>query len=364
MRTSPRRPLILKRRRLPLPVQNAPSETSEEEAKRSPAQPEPAPAQASQEVAESSSCKFPAGIKIINHPTTPNTQVVAIPSNADIQSIITALTAKGKESGSSGPNRFILISSGGPSSHPSQPQAHSSRDSKRAEVITETLGPKPAAKGVPVPKPPGAPPRQRQESYAGGEAAGCTLDNSLTNIQWLGKMSSDGLGPCSVKQELEEKENCHLEQNRVKVEEPSGVSTSWQDSVSERPPYSYMAMIQFAINSTERKRMTLKDIYTWIEDHFPYFKHIAKPGWKNSIRHNLSLHDMFVRETSANGKVSFWTIHPSANRYLTLDQVFKPLEPGSPQSPEHLESQQKRPNPELHRNVTIKTEIPLGAGER
>ncbi|XP_029334885.1 forkhead box protein M1 isoform X1 [Mus caroli] len=362
MRTSPRRPLILKRRRLPLPVQNAPSETSEEEAKRSPAQQEPTPAQASQEVAESSSCKFPAGIKIINHPTTPNTQVVAIPSNADIQSIITALTAKGKESGSSGPNRFILISSGGPSSHPSQPQAHTSKESKRAEVITETLGPKPAAKGVPVPKPPGAPPRQRQESYAGGEAAGCTLDNSLTNIQWLGKMSSDGLGPCSVKQELEEKENCHLEQNRVKVEEPSGVSTCWQDSVSERPPYSYMAMIQFAINSTERKRMTLKDIYTWIEDHFPYFKHIAKPGWKNSIRHNLSLHDMFVRETSANGKVSFWTIHPSANRYLTLDQVFKqPLEAGSPQSPELVESQQKRPNPELHRNVAIKTEIPLGA---
>lgn len=32
---------------------------------------------------------------------------------------------------------------------------------------------------------------------------------------------------------------------------------------------------------------------------------------------------MFVRETSANGKISFWTIHPDANRYLTLDQVFK-----------------------------------------
>ncbi|XP_059114649.1 forkhead box protein M1 isoform X1 [Peromyscus eremicus] len=364
MRTSPRRPLILKRRRLPLPVQNAPGETSEEEAKRLPAQQEPTQAQASQEVAESSSCKFPAGIKIINHPTMPNTQVVAIPNNADIQSIITALTAKGKESGSSGPNKFILISSGGTSSHPPgpQPQAQTSSDSRKTEVITETLGPKPTAKGAPVPKPPGALPRQRQESCAGSEAAGCTLDNSLTNIQWLGKMSSDGLGPCSIKQEVEEKENCHLEQNQVKAEDPSGASTSWQDSVSERPPYSYMAMIQFAINSTERKRMTLKDIYTWIEDHFPYFKHIAKPGWKNSIRHNLSLHDMFVRETSANGKVSFWTIHPSANRYLTLDQVFKPLEPGSPQSPENLESQQqKRPNPELRRNVTIKTELPLGA---
>ncbi|XP_054299589.1 forkhead box protein M1 isoform X5 [Pongo pygmaeus] len=348
MKTSPRRPLILKRRRLPLPVQNAPSETSEEEPKRSPAQQEPNQAETSKEVGESSSCKFPAGIKIINHPTMPNTQVVAIPNNANIHSIITALTAKGKESGSSGPNKFILISCGGAPTQPPglQPQTQTSYDAKRTEVTLETLGPKPAARDVNLPRPPGALCEQKRETCADGEAAGCTINNSLSNIQWLRKMSSDGLGSCSIKQEMEEKENCHLEQRQVKVEEPSRPSASWQNSASERPPYSYMAMIQFAINSTERKRMTLKDIYTWIEDHFPYFKHIAKPGWKNSIRHNLSLHDMFVRETSANGKVSFWTIHPSANRYLTLDQVFK---------------QQKRPNPELRRNMTIKTELPLGA---
>ncbi|XP_035111348.3 forkhead box protein M1 isoform X6 [Callithrix jacchus] len=347
MKTSPRRPLILKRRRLPLPVQNGPSKTSEEEPKRSPAQQEPSQVQASKEVAESSSCKFPAGIKIINHPTMPNTQVVAIPNNANIHSIITALTAKGKESGSSGPNKFILISCGGAPTQPPrlQPQIQTSSDAKRTEVTIETLGPKPATTDINLPRSPEALCGQKQESRAGGEAAGCTINSSLSNIQWLRNMNSDGLGSCSIKQEMEEKENCHLEQRQVKVEEPSRPSASWQNSVSERPPYSYMAMIQFAINSTERKRMTLKDIYTWIEDHFPYFKHIAKPGWKNSIRHNLSLHDMFVRETSANGKVSFWTIHPSANRYLTLDQVFK---------------QQKRPNPELRRNVTIKTELPLG----
>ncbi|XP_033079092.1 forkhead box protein M1 isoform X3 [Trachypithecus francoisi] len=363
MKTSPRRPLILKRRRLPLPVQNAPRETSEEEPKRSPAQQEPNQAEASKEVAESNTCKFPAGIKIINHPTMPNTQVVAVPNNADIHSIITALTAKGKESGSHGPNKFILISCGGAPTQPPglQPQTQASYDAKRTEATLETLGPKPAARGGNLPRPPGALGEQKPET-CDGEAAGCTINKSLSNIQWLRKMSSDGLGSCSIKQEMEEKENCHLEQRQVKVEEPLRPSTSWQNSVSERPPYSYMAMIQFAINSTERKRMTLKDIYAWIEDHFPYFKHIAKPGWKNSIRHNLSLHDMFVRETSANGKVSFWTIHPSANRYLTLDQVFKPLDPGSPQLPEHLDSQQqKRPNPELRRNMAIKTELPLGA---
>ncbi|OWK03861.1 hypothetical protein Celaphus_00013867 [Cervus elaphus hippelaphus] len=366
MKTSPRRPLILKRRRLPLPVQNAPGDTADEEPKGPPAQQEPAQAQAPKEVAEPNACKFPAGIKILNHPTMPNTQVVVVPNNANIQSIITALTAKGKESGSSGPNKFILISCGGAPTPPPgpQPQAQTSKDLKRTEVITETLGPKSAAGDENLPRPVGALPGQRWKNCAGGEAASCPLDNSLTNIQWLGKMTSDGLGACSIKQEVDEKENRHVEQSQAKspqVERPPGASAPWPDSVSERPPYSYMAMIQFAINSTERKRMTLKDIYTWIEDHFPYFKHIAKPGWKNSIRHNLSLHDMFVRETSANGKVSFWTIHPSANRYLTLDQVFKPLDPGSAHSPEHSESQQKRPNPDLRRNVAIKTELPLGA---
>ncbi|KAF4022905.1 hypothetical protein G4228_014400 [Cervus hanglu yarkandensis] len=348
MKTSPRRPLILKRRRLPLPVQNAPGDTADEEPKGPPAQQKPAQAQAPKEVAEPNACKFPAGIKILNHPTMPNTQVVVVPNNANIQSIITALTAKGKESGSSGPNKFILISCGGAPTPPPgpQPQAQTSKDLKRTEVITETLGPKSAAGDENLPRPVGALPGQRWKNCAGGEAASCPLDNSLTNIQWLGKMTSDGLGACSIKQEVDEKENRHVEQSQAKVERPPGASAPWPDSVSERPPYSYMAMIQFAINSTERKRMTLKDIYTWIEDHFPYFKHIAKPGWKNSIRHNLSLHDMFVRETSANGKVSFWTIHPSANRYLTLDQVFK---------------QQKRPNPDLRRNVAIKTELPLGA---
>ncbi|KAK1789509.1 hypothetical protein P4O66_015425 [Electrophorus voltai] len=108
--------------------------------------------------------------------------------------------------------------------------------------------------------------------------------------------------------------------------------------LSERPPYSYMAMIQFAINSKKNRRMTLKEIYNWIEDHFPYFRNVAKPGWKNSIRHNLSLHDMFVRETTADGKISHWTIRPEANRCLTLEQVYKPVvDPGALPYPQAMQ---------------------------
>lgn len=42
---------------------------------------------------------------------------------------------------------------------------------------------------------------------------------------------------------------------------------------------------------------------------------------QNSIRHNLSLHDMFIRETPSDGKISYWTIRPEANRCITFDQV-------------------------------------------
>uniref|UniRef100_A0A8B9C7I3 Forkhead box protein M1 n=1 Tax=Anser brachyrhynchus TaxID=132585 RepID=A0A8B9C7I3_9AVES len=384
MRTSPRRPLILKRRKLALPQKDAPSTSARDEhngqgqktSKQEHSQEDQHDSQGRDKM-DSGLQKFPAGIKIINHPTMPNTQVVAIPTNADIQSIIEALTAKGKECGNNGPNKFILISSGGTScsSGSGLSQHHPSEKPSAAikvadgEVREKNVMQTPGLAGGTTLWHSGVDSvvAQEQESNSSGETMSSVLDNSLTNIQWLGKMRTDGLSPCSVKQDTE-KENQIPLQEKIKTEEDSAAvaiptsssssSSSWQDSVSERPPYSYMAMIQFAINSTERKRMTLKDIYTWIEDHFPYFKHVAKPGWKNSIRHNLSLHDMFVRETSANGKISFWTIHPDANRCLTLDQVFKPLDLGSPTSPEHSESQQKRhvPDPQKNMGSSSKTE--------
>ncbi|XP_065713564.2 forkhead box protein M1 isoform X3 [Patagioenas fasciata] len=350
MRTSPRRPLILKRRKLTLPQKDISSTSAKDE---SSGQDEKIPMQEhSQEDRHNSqprdkrNCilqKFPAAIKIIDHPTMPNTQVVAIPTNADIQSIIEALTAKGKECGNNGPNKFILISSEG-TSHSARPtQSQHLPSEKKHSAATKAAGGQERDNNVK--QTPGLAGEtmhchsgldlvlgQEQENNSSGKTMSSVLDDSLTNIQWLGKMRSGGLSPCSVKGDTEKENQIPLREKIKTAEDPTAAaiptatatsSPSWQGSVSERPPYSYMAMIQFAINSTEKKRMTLKDIYTWIEDHFPYFKHVAKPGWKNSIRHNLSLHDMFVRETSASGKISFWTIHPDANRCLTLDQVFK-----------------------------------------
>ena len=103
---------------------------------------------------------------------------------------------------------------------------------------------------------------------------------------------------------------------------------SWQ-----KPPYSYIALIVMAISSKVDRKMTLSQIYRFIMDRFPYYRH-NRQGWQNSIRHNLSLNECFIKvprekprkrnsvSTSSDsntgpndaspGKGSLWTLSESA----------------------------------------------------
>ena len=81
-------------------------------------------------------------------------------------------------------------------------------------------------------------------------------------------------------------------------------------NADEKPSYSYVALIAMAILSSPSKKLLLADIYSYIEERFVYFRH-QDQSWRNSIRHNLSLNDCFVKtKRSENGKGSYWTIHP------------------------------------------------------
>jgi hypothetical protein len=78
-----------------------------------------------------------------------------------------------------------------------------------------------------------------------------------------------------------------------------------------KPQHSYIGLIAMAILSNAEQKMVLSDIYQHILDNYPYFRNRG-PGWRNSIRHNLSLNDCFVKSgRSANGKGHYWAIHPA-----------------------------------------------------
>jgi len=126
-------------------------------------------------------------------------------------------------------------------------------------------------------------------------------DDDLTNLEWL--QNRDLLKTI----ETGDRSLCTSpidDDDVLKENDEAGAMPTLGSSRSSngKPPYSFSCLIFMAIEESPLKRLPVKEIYNWIQSNFPFFR-AAPTGWKNSVRHNLSLNKCFMKVEKDRGQV-------------------------------------------------------------
>lgn len=118
----------------------------------------------------------------------------------------------------------------------------------------------------------------------------------------------------------DERPNSTKTENKIELSSFEITTTKQNDQIGaksknskedDRNSETFVAVIAQAVLSVPTKRMTLSSIYSYIARNYPHFDTEKGPGWRNSVRHNLSSNDCFVKASRAeNGKGHYWMIHP------------------------------------------------------
>ncbi|KAK6297748.1 hypothetical protein J4Q44_G00323310 [Coregonus suidteri] len=159
-------------------------------------------------------------------------------------------------------------------------------------------------------------------------------DEELTSLSWLhestnllNSFSHSGLRSVSPLQDTDGQPlPPHSPSSSSNSTDPCDSSSyDLVTGANRKPPYSFSCLIFMAIEDAPSKRLPVKDIYGWILEHFPYFAS-APTGWKNSVRHNLSLNKCF-KKVDKDRSQSIGLVTPSTSPQAYHSPL---LWPGSP----------------------------------
>ncbi|KAK6529189.1 transcription factor [Arthrobotrys megalospora] len=141
------------------------------------------------------------------------------------------------------------------------------------------------------------------------------------------------------------------------LESTEDIDYSLESSKEIKPPLSYAILIAQAILSSSDQKLTLANIYAWIQENYAFYR-FAASGWQNSIRHNLSLNQAFQkvpRRTDEPGKGMKWQIAPDY-----LEEYTKKIQKGPVSKTNKILS----PNLKLPANNSAKGSFPTNSSSR
>lgn len=102
----------------------------------------------------------------------------------------------------------------------------------------------------------------------------------------------------------------------------------------DRPTPSFACIIGQAILGSKAQGLSLEHIYRYVETLYPFFQK-GDGAWRNSVRHNLSIHKMFETiprtEHYPPGKGGIWIIHDDEKlHWPQRDKFVKNFQPNHP----------------------------------
>ncbi|GAB0086951.1 hypothetical protein DMENIID0001_011820 [Sergentomyia squamirostris] len=135
-------------------------------------------------------------------------------------------------------------------------------------------------------------------------------ENELTNLNWLTELKNGYMqladGP--VLDIPATRFNKFLDELRSDRDKYKENEEYYKMNSQTKPPFNYAHLI--GISLMENGRMTLQQVYDWIQSSFAYYR-LSNTNWQSSIRHNLSLGYFFkntARGGNERGKGGYWEL--------------------------------------------------------
>ena len=148
----------------------------------------------------------------------------------------------------------------------------------------------------------------------GEESSGYLSATDMDSSSYLSQISSQPVSPIQFnasRPSTPDVGNEQVTETRNVANKETEEKKSDENKPNKKPAETYVSMIAKAMLANSLQRMSLSDLYSKIEELFPYYK-TSTITWRNAVRHNLSINECFVKAGRADsGRGFYWTIHPS-----------------------------------------------------